>query len=264
MAIIRENATHAGHRSMLWTLVILCLAAIGSCHWLAELLSQRPEQEQARWASFGGGAGLAYVFIHLLPELASGGRTITEAVGTQTYLPTAMTESLLFLTTLVGVVIPYALSVITQQVPASRSWTGATRLGTFALINYLYAYSLPSLISTGLTYGLLFTVAISAHILLADRTMASEHPRVFRRRFRWIGSASLLLGALHAAVLHPVSDLTLAVATAFVGGSLLISVFREELPAPNVARLSWLLGGVVSMGALLLIATAHGLPAHHA
>lgn len=249
---------------MLWTLVALCLLAIGSCHWLAALLSQRPAQEQARWASFGGGAGLAYVFIHLLPELASGGRTITEAVGTQAYLPSAMTESLLFLTTLVGVVIPYALNVITQQVPASRGWTGAARLATFGLINYLYAYSLPSLLTTGISYGLLFTVAISAHILLADRTMASEHPQAFRRRFRWIGSGTLLLGTVHAAVLHPVSDLTLAIATAFVGGSLLISVFREELPAPNVARLSWLLAGVLSMGALLLLATAQGLPAHHA
>ena len=263
MAIIRENAPHAGNRSMLWTLVILCLAAIGSCHWLAELLSQRPEQEQAQWASFGGGAGLAYVFIHLLPELASGGRTITEAVGTQTYLPSAMTESLLFLTTLVGVVIPYALSVITQQVPASRNWTGATRLGTFALINYLYAYSLPSLLTTGIGYGLLFTVAISAHVLLADRTLAKEHPKAFRRRFRWIGAAALVAGSLHAAALHPVSDLTLAIATAFVGGGLLISVFREELPDADRSRLGWFSLGLVGMTTLLLIATAHGGAVHH-
>ena len=50
--------------------------------------------------------GLAYVFIHLLPELASGGRTISDAIGMHRYLPNAMTESLLFLVTLVGVVIP--------------------------------------------------------------------------------------------------------------------------------------------------------------
>ena len=108
---------------LLWPLVALCVIAIGSCHWLAGLLSQRPPQVQERLASFGGGAGLAYVFIHLLPELASGGRTITEAVRTQAFIPTAMTESLLFLTTLIGVLVPYVLNVITKQMPASQSWT---------------------------------------------------------------------------------------------------------------------------------------------
>ena len=260
---MRRIASDIGKHPMLWTLVALCVITIGSCHWFAALLSKRPGEEQARWASFGGGAGLAYVFIHLLPELASGGRTITEAVGTEAYMPTAMTESLLFLTTLIGVVVPYALNVIAKQSPASGNWTGAARLLTFGLINYLYAYSLPSLLTTGISYGVLFTVAIATHILLADRTLACEHPKVFRRRFRWIGSGCLLIGTLHAAILHPVSDLTLAVATAFVGGGLLMSVFREELPSPNSTRLNWLLAGLISMGALLLLATAQGTAVHH-
>lgn len=260
---MRGNAIDTGTRSMLWILVALCVVAIGSCHWWAALLSKRPAVEQARWASFGGGAGLAYVFIHLLPELASGGRTITEAVNTEAYVPTAMTESLLFLTTLIGVLVPYTLSVIAKQAPASRTWTGVARLLTFGLINYLYAYSLPSLLTTGISYGVLFTVAIATHILLADRTLACEHPQAFRRRFRWIGSGCLLIGTLHAALLHPVSDLTLAIATAFVGGGLLMSVFREELPSPNITRLNWLLAGLTSMGGLLLLATAQGSAVPH-
>jgi len=241
---------------MLWLLVTLCVIAIGSCHWLAAMLSQRPQHEQERLASFGGGAGLGYVFIRLLPELASGGHTITKVVGTEAYLPTAMTESLLFLTTLIGVIVPYVLNVVTKQVPASRDWTGAARLASFGLMNYLYAYSLPSLLTTGISYGLLFSVAIATHILLADRTLAFEHPKVYRKRFRWIGSTCLVVGTLHAALLHPVSDLTLAVATAFVGGGLLMSVFREELPSPNMTRLNWLLAGLISMVGLLMLATA--------
>ena len=241
---------------MLWILVALCVLSIGSCHWLAALISQRPDAEQSRWASVGGGAGLAYVFIHLLPELASGGRTISDAMGMRSYLPTAMTESLLFLITLLGVVLPYALSVISSQQPTSRRWTGPTRLALFALINYLYAYSLPSLLTTGISYGVLFTAAISVHVLLADRTMAQDHPKAFRKRFRWIGSAALVIGSLHAAVAHPISDLALAVATAFVGGGLLISVFREELPDAGRSRLGWFALGLLSMTGLLLLATA--------
>ena len=249
--------------SLLWLLVGLCVLTIGSCHWLAALISRLGDRAQCRWASVGGGAGLAYVFIHLLPELASGGRTISDAMGMHRFLPDAMTESLLFLVTLVGVVIPYALNVISRQHPTSSSWTGSARLATFALINYLYAYSLPSLLTTGIGYGLLFTIAISAHVLLADRTLAKEHPKAFRRRFRWIGAAALVAGSLHAAALHPVSDLTLAIATAFVGGGLLISVFREELPDADRSRLGWFSLGLVGMTTLLLIATAHGGAVHH-
>ena len=238
-----------------WSLVIIRIGAIGSCHWLASLISYQPEKVQIRWASIGGGASLGYIFVHLLPELASGGGAISQAVEMSPYVPNALTESLLFLIVLLGVLIPYALGVISTQNPSSTQWAGIVRLALFALVNYLYAYSLPSLLTTGIIYGLLYTVAISAHILLADRVLDKNHKKVFRKRFRWIGSAALILGAIHAAILHPISDLTLAVATAFVGGGLLISVFREELPSPNQSRLAWLSLGLITMISLLLTAT---------
>lgn len=241
---------------MFWILVILCVFTIGSCHWWAGLISNRPNSEQSRWASAGGGASLAYVFVHLLPELASGGQTISEALGMSNFIPSPTTESLLFLVALIGVIVPYSLNVISKHDPATSGWTGTARLATFALVQYLYAYSLPSLLTTGISYGLLFTVAISAHVLLADRTMAQDHPRAFRRRFRWTGSAALAAGSMQAALLHPVSDLTLAVATAFVGGGMLMSVFREELPDANGSRLGWFSVGLLSMTTLLLFATA--------
>ena len=102
-------------------------------------------------------------------------------------------------------------------------------------------------------YGVLFTVAISAHVLLMDSYAADHHPHRFRRRNRWIRSAALVLGLLHAYVIHPVDALTLATATAFLGGGLLMAVFRDELPYLQQARLPWLLAGCVGMGALLLL-----------
>ena len=98
----------------------------------------------------------------------------------QSYLPSALTESLLFLVVLLGVLIPYALGVINTQKPSTVQWAGIIRLGLFGLVSYLYAYSLPSLLTTGFSYGILYTVAISAHVLLADRTLAQNHPKAFR------------------------------------------------------------------------------------
>ena len=238
---------------MLWLVASLCVLAIGSCHWLASWVASRPEQQQQRLASVGGGAGLAYVFLHLLPELASGGSELSEARGLIDYVPTPLAEALLFLVALGGVLLVFSLNVLMKQREGAPPFAVWLQLFNVAAINYLYAYSLPSLITTGIGYGVLFTVAISAHVLLMDRYAAVHHPQRFRRRNRWMGSAALVLGYLHALLFHPVDAVTLAVATAFLGGGLLMGVFREELPDPSQARLPWLLVGCGGMGLLLLL-----------
>lgn len=238
---------------MVWFVASLCVLVIGSCHWLACWVASLPEQQQHRWASVGGGAGLAYVFLHLLPELASGGAELSQARGIVDYVPTPLVEAMLFMVALVGVLVVFGLNVLLKQRKKAPPYAVWLQLFSFAVINYLYAYSLPSLITTGIGFGVLFTVAISAHVLLMDRYAAEHHPQRFRRRNRWIGSAALVLGLLHALVLHPVDALTLAMATAFLGGGLLMAVFRDELPDPNQARLPWLLGGCGGMGLLLLL-----------
>ena len=238
---------------MLWLVSSLCVLAIGSCHWLASWVASHSEQQQQRWASVGGGAGLAYVFLHLLPELASGGSELSEAPGLIDYVPTPLAESLLFLVALVGLLVVFSLNVLMKHRQGAPPFAIWLQLFNVAAINYFYAYSLPSLITTGIVNGVLLTVAISAHVLLVDRYAAVHHPQRFRRRNRWMGSTALVLGFLHALLFHPVDAVTLAVATAFLGGGLLMGVFREELPDPNQARLPWLLAGCGGMGVLLLL-----------
>ena len=242
---------------MLWISSTLCVTAIASAHWLASKVAMQPDRDQVRWASFGGGAGLAYVFVHLLPELASHGRALSEATGMETFAPTPITEALLFLIALAAIILTYSIDVLATHERQAGRLAGTLHNLNFAAISYLYAYSLPSLISTGLAYGILFTIAISAHVLLVDRTIAARHPAIFQKRTRWLGTAALVLGLLHAALLHPVADLHLAIATAFLGGGLLMAVFREELPAVNRTRLGWFIAGSVSMTSLLLLALTH-------
>ena len=74
---------------------------IASTHWLASRVAKRPDCEQVRWASFVGGAGMAYVFVHILPELASHGQALSDAPGMETFAPTPIKEALLFLILLV-------------------------------------------------------------------------------------------------------------------------------------------------------------------
>jgi len=72
------------------------------------------------------------------------------------------------------------------------------------------------------------------------------------------GAGAVAIGLGTAYLLPPVQDITLGVLTAFLGGGLLMTTFREELPAASRTRLPWFIGGVTVMAALLLSATVIG------
>ena len=229
------------------------MLVIAGCHWFAVLLADQSDSQQQRWASLGGGAGLAYVFVHLLPELASGGSELSEQIGMLPYAPTHLVEALLFFVALLGVLVIFSIDVLAERQASLASISSWLHLSCFAALNYLYAYSLPSLISTGLIYGILFTVAIGSHVLLSDRFSVIHHPKRFRQRNRWIGSSALVLGLVNAYLLHPISDLMLAFASALIGGGLLITVMYEELYAANSTRLLWFMPGSSGMAIRLTI-----------
>jgi hypothetical protein len=100
------------------------------------------------------------------------------------------------------------------------------------------------------------TSVLFAHILLADRALARAHPLQFKHETRWFGIGAIVLGLAAAYFLPPASDIVLGIATAFLGGGLLMTTFREELPSASRARLPWFLLGTAVMTGLLLAALA--------
>lgn len=246
MASVEMTATE-------WAIAAGLAASLVVVHLIAPRIARLPGNAQARLASVGGGVAVAYVFVQLLPELAEGGRSLTD-LPIADYAPTPIIESGLFLIALAGMLIVYSLDVVADSGRGSTRWLYRVHMLAFAAINAMYAYTMPSLLTTGVDYAVLFTVAIAAHTLLVDRTLARAHPDLFRHEDRWIGILGVVVGLTIAAVFPPVDELTLAVATALLGGGLLMTTFREELPVASKARLAWLLGGAAVMTALLLAA----------
>ena len=240
-----------------WGLAVALALALAAAHLLAARVGSLPDRTQTILASVGGGAAVAYVFVHLLPELASGGSELSD-LPLAAYSPTAITEAGLFLTAMVGMVVFFTLDVRTEEVRSSTQASYRAHLVTFGSISLIYAYTMPSLVTTGWDYALLFTVVLGAHILLADRSLARAHPERFRHETRWFGVGAVAIGLGTAYLLPPVQDITLGVLTAFLGGGLLMTTFREELPAASRTRLPWFIGGVTVMAALLLSATVIG------
>jgi len=240
-----------------WLIAAVLAAALAAAHFFAYRVSKLPDKTQDILASVGGGTAIAYVFVHLMPELALGGRELSE-LDITAFTPTPITEAGLFVTAMVGMVTFFILDVRTEEGHASTKTSFRVHLLAFASISAVYAYTLPSLVTTGWDYAVLFTVVLGGHLLLADRVLARAHPVQFAHETRWVGMAAVAAGFLAAYLLPPANEYLLAIGTAFLGGVLLMTTFREELPAASRARIPWFLLGLVTMSALLLIALAVG------
>jgi len=69
---------------------------------------------------------------------------------------------------------------------------------------------------------------------------------------------ALLVGWVASAFAAPTSALLVALLTAFLGGSILLNVFKEELPEGRTASYPWFLAGVGLYSALLALVTQLG------
>lgn len=111
---------------------------------------------------------------------------------------------------------------------------------------------------TGVDFALLFTVAMGLHFVLTDRSLEEHYPRRFDRRGRLVLAVALILGWAAGAAFAPSSVLLVALLTALLGGSILLNVFKEEIPSDRSSSFTWFLTGLLLYAGLLGLVTATG------
>ena len=82
--------------ALIWFVANICLLFIAAYQWYAVALVSQSDIQQQQWAFLGGGAGFAYVFVHLLLEFAYGGSELSETIGMIAYTPTHLVDALSF------------------------------------------------------------------------------------------------------------------------------------------------------------------------
>lgn len=264
------TSAHRGKRLVVSVLtsVLVALAltlALAVAHLLAPRLRSLPFVPEAATGSFAGGLAIAYVFLHLLPEVAEGNVEVGEALG-ETLEVTPLLDLVLFLTALAGFTAFYGLERLADR-HHPRPQTGAEpsgggefvyrlHLSAFLVYNGLITYTMALRVRSGLAFALLFTLAIGLHFVLTDRGLEEHYGARFGRSSRWALGAALLGGWALGAVAAPTDVLAVSALTAFVGGSILLNVFKEELPDARRSHFGWFVVGLVLYAALLLLVTA--------
>ena len=249
-----ESLGAAGSSDPILALPVALAAGLAAVHLFGYRLLFLDVVPRSRWLSLSGGSAVAYVFVHLLPELQQAGIHIEES---DTFL--VLFERHVYLVALLGFTAFYGIERFVRNPDptaddSEEDWGRSVfwlHIGSFALYNALIGYLLLHREETGLVSLLTFAVAMGLHFLVNDYSLRDHHGRAYRRYGRWVLAVSVFLG-LGVGYVRPVSDLHQALLFAFLSGSVVLNVIKEELPSERQSRFWAFAAGVVGYSALLL------------
>jgi hypothetical protein len=209
----------------------VALLALMSVHVLASSLRFLDAEPRSAWLSAAGGISVAYVMVHLLPELGSGQDAIDEGVFGLEFL-----ENHVYLMALVGLGLFYWVELASR--PSSRGATGQKfwfGIGSFAIYNAFIGYLVvhrQDQTGEGLA---LFAVAMGLHFIVNDHALRERHEETYDSIGRWVLVAAIAVGwALGEAT--DISEAALGLLVAFIGGGVILNVMKEELPEDRESR----------------------------
>ena len=203
--------------------------------------------------SAGSGVSVAYVFVHLLPELAEAQAHVAESAPTGVW---GSAERHAWLAALLGLLVFYGLELL-----ARRPGAGSTRghvdpvgwlhLTSYGIYNAIVGYLLAERADQSLETLVLFTIALALHFLVNDHGLRAHHGALYRRWGRWLVAVGVVLGAAVGMVTR-LSPAGLGLLVAFLAGGIIMNVMKEELPETRRSRWGPLAGGAVFYAMLLI------------
>ncbi len=209
------------------------------------------------WLSMAGGVSVAYVFVHLLPELAEGQEAIAEAIGEGL----AFIERHVYLLALLGLIVFYGLERAAklsrgrqQEASAGERASGDVfwlHVLSFAIYNAIIGYLLLHRVATGLEALLLFFIAMALHFVVNDYGLREDHKDLYTRIGRWVLAGAVLVG-WSVGLLVEIPEPAIAVLIAFLSGGIVLNVLKEELPRERESRFWALALGAAIYTAILL------------
>jgi hypothetical protein len=237
-------------------LLVLGLAAV---HLFSGGLSFLDGIPRSRWLSVAGGVSVAYVFVHLLPELAENQEIIAETVG-ESFAFLAFFEDHVYLVALVGLAIFYGLeraakeSRRRQPGDAAKVSTGTgvfwVHMASFSVYNAVIGYLLVHR-EGGFEALVFFFVAMALHFVVNDRSLREHNRPLYHKMGRWLLAGAVVVGWT-VGVFTEISEAALAILIGFLAGGVILNVLKEELPEERRSRFSAFALGAAAYSTLLL------------
>lgn len=237
------------------------LLAVGLAltHVFAARLGLLRVTPRSRWLSVSSGVSVAYVFVHVLPELSEAQETLHHSLS----LELTFLQHHVYLVALLGIVMFYGLERAAKTSRQSNQASGEgditsrevfwLHMGSFALYNALVGYLLVHRDAPGMLNMLFFAIAIALHFVVNDHGLSEHHKKMYARTGRWVLAAAVVLGwaiGSHTAI----SAAAVSVLFAFLAGGIVLNVLKEELPEERESRFWAFALGLGAYAAALLLA----------
>jgi len=235
-------------------LAALLLAAV---HLLAGRLRFLKAIPRSTWLSGAGGVSVAYVFLHLLPELSAGDELVRGVFGEVLGLE----EGHVYGVALVGLAAFYGLERLAvtsreqhreehgeDRTPPGVFWI---HVGSFSLYNALVGYLLVRGEHEDVRTLALFAVALALHFVVNDHGLEEHHREAYERKGRWVLAGAVLAGWGVGTLTH-LPEVVPVLLMAFLAGGIVMNVLKEELPDERRSRFSAFLAGAAAYSVLLL------------
>ncbi|RNF39016.1 hypothetical protein [Planococcus salinus] len=203
------------------------------------------------------GGSIAYVFLHLVPELTHYQEVVREAD-----LPQWIEniDYAAYVVTLVGIVFFYGINQLSEKSQEkNRSRENLTRpskiifgmeISAFALYNMLIGYLLSDLSGDNLAAYLIYFIVFSFHFIANNRILHLTHEDLYTKAGRWILAFAVFLGWLIYETTET-SELTVAWFSAFLTGGVILNIMNDELPAEKQSSFISFVGGLIFIALLL-------------
>jgi hypothetical protein len=202
--------------------------------------------------SFSAGIALAYVFVHVMPELSAARDTFVKF----TFLPTVFQGMAVYFLALLGFLFFYSLDQLSKQARLATAegepapgfdlkLIGFT--GYVCLISYLLVNNLESSALASAAYAL----AMAVHFITFDHSFREAPGDAYARRGHLLLAAAALVGwGLGLAIALPRGALALMLG--FLSGGIIVNTAILELPTGKDGKMWPFIAGALTYGTLLI------------
>lgn len=204
--------------------------------------------------SFGAGMAVAYVFMHMMPELHEVRRTFASSVS----MPLPYEGKVTYFLALLGFLTFYRLRYLHKTVPKTTEAGQAgpafgLQIGGFSAYIWLLGYMLVNSLHETETSIALYAVAIGFHLLAVDRAFREEHGAAYERTGRLVLASMSGIG-WGAGLLFAFPQHVLALLVAFLSGAIIMNSTVMELLSATDGRFWPMIAGGSLYGLILLAA----------
>lgn len=236
------------------TLFAVILAIVHLYSSQLRFLEQTP---RSRWLSLGSGVSVAYVFVHILPDLSEAQETISNSLA----LNFTFLEHHIYLVALLGLGVFYGLERLARVSRQQNRSTGKgdvteasvfwIHIASFSLYNALIGYLLLRREQPGILSLLFFFIAMALHFVVNDYGLREHHKQLYKQIGRWVLAAAIIAGWIIGSSTE-IHQAAIAVLFAFLAGGIVLNVLKEELPKERESRFWAFALGATAYAILLL------------